>query len=969
MQRHQHASILLACCLAFAFVASSSAQAPGLASWCQATIPSAVPSGNHSLSAACQSATACQTGDKWWSDTSTCAIPGSAAYPYWNTVCSTNSQAPNGVTIRPLTDNNGRTLGQLSIWRTYDSRLAVTLQLDGQANTQPFFDRFYSPVRMLGLTVWDSFNNQMAYSYGDAIITNPSPRFTCMSFSINLKQVCNPFLSTYSPSILTDSSGCACNPGYSSCTPSDLSNAPSVYIWLHADTNNQLINSTSCGDTQNWSTINDFFYLPLANCGSGNNIPPMPPSPPAPPPPPSPPAPPPSPPTPNPPSPPPAPPSPPSTSWYVTISVTSLTRVYTSADCNLISGYPLSFFYPSRSTYMNQVCNQITLINNIQNSSTLSLTLYFSSDSTDISYMYQSMLPAQNWRMLVQNTSPGCGFTAQYVDSQLNGNYTIGTFAGATNPPPAIIFSDLQCAPPPPFPAPPPSPPTPPAPPPFPQPPSPPSPPMPPPSPPTPPAPPPPPSPPPPPPPSCTVLVIFQFPTDQGFNSTSCAAFANQISFLVNNGLPTTFPWQCQSYTSSSLAVVAGMWSSDSASQFLNTFNSLNTIRVVASLYLPVKNGQFVAGAGCGVTMTANAQCNLPTAVWNSTNADCFGCLPPPPAPPPPPASPPPPPNTPYTNPSPPPSPAPPPNAPAPQPVSLFIQVQSPAALPNNQCKQSIDAMQIYFQLTQYRPLVSPMACNVVDYNSVAITLLFFNQSDADFFGAVFGAYLNLFVASARIPCNSWVRYNIGSGPLLYSRCSDRSPYLCCNANPPPQPKPYVTSPPPQYTPVPTPTPSPTPSPNPNAKNTRVQVLIQPPWVIDGTSITVKVAQDILCPYLVASWGPFMGWAARDNTGKTWSVAECVAFKDPSSKRVQYYVNVDMTAQSALVSGLALRKPQGFSWFVQLAAMPCGTQKFIWAQLGTNPVALETVADFRKFLQDPDLGWCKWALPVSYKKK
>ncbi len=185
------------------------------------------------------------------------------------------------------------------------------------------------------------------------------------------------------------------------------------------------------------------------------------------------------------------PPPPPTTQWFVTFSVTSFTRTYTQADCPSLSGPPLNYFYPTRVTYMNQVCNQLTVFNVGFNSSTLSLTLYFSSNSTDIYYMvriwptqhacgqscsatetagpkrtcaacseslrpvfacpalpcaaqYQSMLPQQNWRMLIQAVNPGCGFVASYVDSQLNGNYTVATWQNATTPSPLYTFDDIR---------------------------------------------------------------------------------------------------------------------------------------------------------------------------------------------------------------------------------------------------------------------------------------------------------------------------------------------------------------------------------------------------------------------------------------------------------------------------------------------------------------------------------------------
>ncbi len=78
--------------------------------------------------------------------------------------------------------------------------------------------------------------------------------------------------------------------------------------------------------------------------------------------------------------------------FFVTVSVSSISRVYTQNDCGLLTGPPLSFFYPFRNTYMNNACNQLTVISNGQTTSTLSVTFYFSSNSQDIMFLVGSGL-------------------------------------------------------------------------------------------------------------------------------------------------------------------------------------------------------------------------------------------------------------------------------------------------------------------------------------------------------------------------------------------------------------------------------------------------------------------------------------------------------------------------------------------------------------------------------------------------
>ncbi len=68
------------------------------------------------------------------------------------------------------------------------------------------------------------------------------------------------------------------------------------------------------------------------------------------------------------------------------------------SDCPLLWGIPLSFYYPSRDTYVSRRCNAVNIFTSRQNSSKLELTLYYSANSEDINYLVREMLgraPAQ----------------------------------------------------------------------------------------------------------------------------------------------------------------------------------------------------------------------------------------------------------------------------------------------------------------------------------------------------------------------------------------------------------------------------------------------------------------------------------------------------------------------------------------------------------------------------------------------
>ncbi len=115
-------------------------------------------------------------------------------------------------------------------------------------------------------------------------------------------------------------------------------------------------------------------------------------------------------------------------------------------------------------------------------------------------------------------------------------------------------------------------------------------------------------------------------------------------------------------------------------------------------------------------------------------------------------------------------------------------------------------------------------------------------------------AFMNTFVVSARVPCNAVVTTSVGnSGPTI-TKCGPAAPYLCCSGNQPPE----TPSPSPSPSPSPPPPPVALPSPPPptgNGQSENVRIIVQPPLTAGGATVTVAVAQSVLCPYLVSVSG------------------------------------------------------------------------------------------------------------------
>lgn len=80
-----------------------------------------------------------QTVDNWWSDSSSCLIPGDAfpVFPY-NYKAVDVCGGETAISTHPLTDANGTVYGAVYFFRNFFNRLLITVALDGSPDGQWF---------------------------------------------------------------------------------------------------------------------------------------------------------------------------------------------------------------------------------------------------------------------------------------------------------------------------------------------------------------------------------------------------------------------------------------------------------------------------------------------------------------------------------------------------------------------------------------------------------------------------------------------------------------------------------------------------------------------------------------------------------------------------------------------------------------------------------------------------------------
>ena len=323
---------------------------------------------------------ALQTADNWATDPTQCMVPGFGYTPLYVNNGNTNPIASfpitydqkkacaNMVFSTPIVDlsNPSFIYGQMYTWKDYNDVLYVTVSLNATgfgpgpvpaldasttpaapANTDGQFlfssPSVFNPSAPSGqITLWNQYiANQIgsANYFSTDLLSSTLQSWSCFTFRVNLKSVCNP-----TTSVFKAGSGCVLRGTTTPGATADLSASNNLFFTARFNFTRYYFNNAGslyCGSFVDAATPNyandqvqaqmsfttidlynniigsDDFSLPRA-CSTITQppAPPLPPSPPSPPPPPPPPTPPPKPPGPSPPppppSPPPAPPPPPS---------------------------------------------------------------------------------------------------------------------------------------------------------------------------------------------------------------------------------------------------------------------------------------------------------------------------------------------------------------------------------------------------------------------------------------------------------------------------------------------------------------------------------------------------------------------------------------------------------------------------------------------------------------------------------
>ncbi|KAG2492711.1 hypothetical protein HYH03_009124 [Edaphochlamys debaryana] len=250
--------------LGFILAVVSGQPAPGLVpQWCGLF--------DHASTAPCVSNSACATGDSWWSDYSVCKLPGPAGqYPY-NVSSYDVCGGPDAITRVPLVDSAGLQLGEATLYRLYAStqlQVAVTLGVSAPAVAM------YRHVEGVSASLFLS----------DSLLTGPRPQysyllpagadatapFTCFTWSLDLKSVCDPLTSYQS----SGGAGCTCYNGAAypaGCPPKDLSQASTPYfsLQLHVSLAQPSADSCALDSAANATLRTNFNASSIPGTGQG----------------------------------------------------------------------------------------------------------------------------------------------------------------------------------------------------------------------------------------------------------------------------------------------------------------------------------------------------------------------------------------------------------------------------------------------------------------------------------------------------------------------------------------------------------------------------------------------------------------------------------------------------------------------------------------------------------------------------
>eukprot|EP00798_Chlamydomonas_sp_ICE-L_P029696 gene29696-5129_t len=125
------------------------------------------------------------------------------------------------------------------MWRDYNSYLWITLTLDGLPDTQPYlpFEAPWNGVpasASLSISILGQFDPKLPTGYYDTFPLGLFGKFTCSSFALDLRSVCDPYSSVYIPGNFINLAQCRCTNG-NYCPPMDLSASDKLYVSVQAE--------------------------------------------------------------------------------------------------------------------------------------------------------------------------------------------------------------------------------------------------------------------------------------------------------------------------------------------------------------------------------------------------------------------------------------------------------------------------------------------------------------------------------------------------------------------------------------------------------------------------------------------------------------------------------------------------------------------------------------------------------------
>lgn len=174
----------------------------------------------------------CRPWDSYWSNTDLCVLDDDPDVA----LCG-----PSQTVSLVQASNRTNVAGSVVLFQSADDKLWITFKMNCPFVLRPgaFADVPYSA----GVYIWNTseWANQLQYQFPDTFSTQTGT-YTCISFSVNLKRVCNPIRSSFttSPKALSNN-GCGCFTDTKPCPPADLSLTSLVVVQprAYAPTANQ----------------------------------------------------------------------------------------------------------------------------------------------------------------------------------------------------------------------------------------------------------------------------------------------------------------------------------------------------------------------------------------------------------------------------------------------------------------------------------------------------------------------------------------------------------------------------------------------------------------------------------------------------------------------------------------------------------------------------------------------------------